>query len=107
MHADSLGAYHNFQAGVLRNAEETLAELREQLRLSTFGVAKVVTSRQSATGIKDKIVQVFIEETIAQARLLKQQQPNRSKDDISDELWKALAARLDAILNPLLMLRGT
>ncbi|KAF7311326.1 hypothetical protein MKEN_01034300 [Mycena kentingensis (nom. inval.)] len=94
------------QAGVARTAAETTETLHEQLRLACFGVKAPIDKLQTATGIKDKVAQYWIEILLEKARRMKAERPSRSSADIAQELHQWLTEQPGDKINPLLDFSG-
>ncbi len=93
------------QTGLPRSAAETLASIREQLRLATYGVAAHVEELQTKSGVKDKIAQHWIAILLAKANEMKKSQAGKSPDDISAELMQWLDKQSKQPFNPLLNIK--
>ena len=83
-------------------AAGTLAELKKQVDLSCFGVAKTVSDSQTDTGVKDAYTQFWINQLIDRAREMKTKEPLRSTETIAKELRKWVLDNKDKIYNPFL-----
>ncbi len=94
------------QEGVFRNAQEIRDEIQKQIRQAMYGVDKSVGDMQTASGIKDKVAQHWIEQLLAKAKELKKAQPDRSLDSIVEELQKWLDDQPGDKINPLLDIAG-
>ncbi|KAL6301292.1 hypothetical protein BKA93DRAFT_819090 [Sparassis latifolia] len=88
--------------GELRNATQTKEAILEQLRLAAFGVAQKVADHQTASGVKDKIAQHWIEQLIQKAREIKASEPGRSSESIADQLAEWLKTETAQPFNILL-----
>ncbi|KAF8958957.1 hypothetical protein BDZ97DRAFT_1667763, partial [Flammula alnicola] len=100
---ESDSGYHAlYNTGQPRSATETLASIREQLRLATYGVAAPIEELQTKTGVKDKITQHWIGILITKANDMKRSQVGRSPDEISTELLAWLNTQSKLPFNPLL-----
>ena len=62
--------------------EETLAEVKTQVKLSCLGVAAHVKERQTASGVKDAYTQYWIEQLIEHAKTMQKEQPGRDPASI-------------------------
>ncbi|KAL6304652.1 hypothetical protein BKA93DRAFT_817379 [Sparassis latifolia] len=95
--------YHALhEPGELRNVTETREVVIEQLKLAALGVAQKVADHQTATGVKDKIAQHWIEQLIKKAREIKATEPGHSSESISDELAEWLKSETAQPFSPLL-----
>ncbi|KAK0243536.1 hypothetical protein EDD85DRAFT_919320 [Armillaria nabsnona] len=92
--------------GVFRNAQEIRDEIQKQIRQAMYGVNKSVGDMQTASGIKDKVAQHWIEQLLAKAKELKKSQPGRSLDSIVEELQKWLDNQPGDKIKPLLDIAG-
>ncbi|KAF9541558.1 hypothetical protein CPC08DRAFT_803425 [Agrocybe pediades] len=99
--------YHAlYSIGELRSAEKTRACLEKQLLAACTGVQSKVTEIQTATGVKDKITEYWIEKLIARAREEKSKNPGKSVQTITDELQQWLNDQPGDKYNPLLSIEG-
>ncbi|KAJ6595239.1 hypothetical protein DFH09DRAFT_906296, partial [Mycena vulgaris] len=57
-----------FSPGKTRTPEETIAQIKEQIKAACLGVETAVEALQTATGVKDKIAVHWIEQLIQKAR---------------------------------------
>ncbi|SJL18296.1 uncharacterized protein ARMOST_21882 [Armillaria ostoyae] len=92
--------------GVFRTAQEIRDELQKQLRQAMYGVEKTVSDMQTATGVKDKVAQHWIEQLLAKAKDLKQADPSRSIESVAEELQKWFDDQPGDKINPLLDIAG-
>lgn len=76
--------------------------MRQQLTAASTGVKTRVDQLQTASGVKDKVAQYWIEKLISKARSLQSENPVRSQDDISKEVLAWLDSQTDQPYNPLL-----
>ncbi|KZT08876.1 uncharacterized protein LAESUDRAFT_735610 [Laetiporus sulphureus 93-53] len=61
--------YHeHFSPGPLRKVEHTKKEVLQQLHLVALGMASAVATRQTASGVKDKVAEHWIQTLITSAR---------------------------------------
>ncbi|KAF7335904.1 hypothetical protein MSAN_02327500 [Mycena sanguinolenta] len=92
--------YHSlFEGGVPRTKEQILKELEKQVNLACSGVAKHVADSQTQTGVKDVYTQFWIEQ-------LRKEQPERTKQDIQEELIQWTVENHDKIYSPFLTMKG-
>ncbi|KAJ3889502.1 hypothetical protein GG344DRAFT_51437 [Lentinula edodes] len=95
--------YHDFyECGKPRSVQEIRDCVLEQIRLATYGVSARVEELQTRTGTKDKIAQRWIDILIKEARRQQGENPEKSKEDISEILLLWLASQTDQPYNPLL-----
>lgn len=99
-------AAHSYQEGVERTRDKTREHVEAQLRAAMTGVESAVTTLQTATGVKDRIAQHWIEQLIERARQLRKDPRNLSQEKITDELSSWLAAQTDTPFNVLLLIDG-
>ncbi|KAJ7025042.1 hypothetical protein C8F04DRAFT_1046840 [Mycena alexandri] len=99
--------YHAMHyAGVARDAAETKKNLENQIELAMYGVEAPITRMQTATGIKDKVAQHWIEILLKKSREIKANHPGRSAEDIKAELKTWFDAQPGDKVNPLLDIAG-
>ncbi|KAJ7062538.1 hypothetical protein C8F01DRAFT_1281319 [Mycena amicta] len=99
--------YHALHfAGLARTAAETKQTLGQQLELALLGVKAPIDKLQTATGIKDKVAQYWIDILLEKARRMKAEHPSRKADDITTELRAWLAEQPGDKINPLLDFSG-
>ncbi|KAJ7062516.1 hypothetical protein C8F01DRAFT_986105 [Mycena amicta] len=99
--------YHALHfAGLARTAAETKKTLGQQLELALLGVKAPIDKLQTATGIKDKVAQYWIDILLEKARRMKAEHPSRKADDIATELRAWLAEQPGDKINPLLDFSG-
>jgi hypothetical protein len=89
-----------------RSKEETLAEVKAQVKLSCLGIAAHVKERQTASGVKDAYTQYWIEQLIERARTMQKEQPGRDPASIQTELFEWAEQRKDDIYSGFLTLKG-
>ncbi|KAK0430592.1 hypothetical protein EV421DRAFT_1912712 [Armillaria borealis] len=92
--------------GVLHTAQEIRDKLHAQLRQAMNGVEKSVSEMQTASGIKDKVAQHWIEQLLVKAKEIKQADPGRSQESVIEELQKWLDEQPGDKINPLLNIAG-
>ncbi|KIM72050.1 hypothetical protein PILCRDRAFT_82220, partial [Piloderma croceum F 1598] len=73
---------------------------------SDTGYHELYMTLQTATGIKDKIAQHWIEILLAKAREMKKASPGRSSEDIARDLEAWFIAQPGDKINPLLLVEG-
>ncbi|KAJ6600335.1 hypothetical protein DFH09DRAFT_1497797 [Mycena vulgaris] len=106
-HTESDEGYHSLHfPGIARSAAETKKTLEDQIDLAMYGVESPIKKLQTATGVKDKVAQYWIEILLEKARKMKADDPSKSVDDIAEELRIWLAAQPGDKLNPLLDIAG-
>ncbi|KAJ7073776.1 hypothetical protein C8F01DRAFT_1271598 [Mycena amicta] len=99
--------YHALHfAGLARTAAETKKTLAQQLELALQGVKAPIDKLQTATGVKDKVAQYWIDILLEKARRMKAEHPSRNADDIATELRAWLAEQPGDKINPLLDFSG-
>ncbi|KAJ7050132.1 hypothetical protein C8F01DRAFT_1068165 [Mycena amicta] len=99
--------YHALHfAGFARTAAETKKILLQQLELALLGVKAPIDKLQTATGIKDKVAQYWIDIILEKARKMKAEHPTRKADNIATELRSWLAEQPGDKVNPLLDFSG-
>lgn len=104
---ESDAGYHAlYSSGDLRSAADVKKCLVDQLDLACYGVEKPINEMQTATGIKDKIAQHWIDVLLQKSRQLKSDNPGRSIDSIADELRQWLKVEPGDKMNPLLDIDG-
>lgn len=95
------------QCGPPRSAPVVRSQIAEQVRLARYGISKPIETLQTATGIKDKIAQHWIEILLAKAREMKKASPGRSNEDIARDLETWFIAQPGDKINPLLLVEGS
>ncbi|KAJ6570349.1 hypothetical protein B0H10DRAFT_2168799 [Mycena sp. CBHHK59/15] len=104
---ESNDGYHSMHyAGLPRFAAQTKATLEEQIRLAMYGVEAPISRLQTATGVKDKVTQHWIDILLEKARQMKADSPWRSADSIAKELKAWLEEQPGDKVNPLLDIAG-
>ncbi|KAK0430360.1 hypothetical protein EV421DRAFT_1893571 [Armillaria borealis] len=95
--------YHDLHyEGVFHTAQEICEQLEKQIHQAMHGVEKTVSDMQTATGIKDKVTQHWIELLLAKAKEMKHAQPGRSLESVVEELQKWFDEQPGDKINPLL-----
>lgn len=97
---------HILQAGIPRLASETKKTLEDQIELAMYGVEAPITRLQTATGVKDKVAQYWIEILLQKSREIKASNPGRTAESIKDELKIWLEEQPGDKVNPLLDISG-
>ncbi|KAL0954389.1 hypothetical protein HGRIS_003373 [Hohenbuehelia grisea] len=100
------GYHAMFYAGVARSADNTRSALETQISKAMYGIDKPIIDMQTATGIKDKVAQYWIDILLAKSREMKKNTPSRSAEDIARELRGWFACQPGDKINPLLNLAG-
>ncbi|KAJ6567792.1 hypothetical protein B0H10DRAFT_2168917 [Mycena sp. CBHHK59/15] len=104
---ESNDGYHSMHyAGLPRFAAQTKATLEEQIRLAMYGVEAPISRLQTATGVKDKVAQHWIDILLEKARQMKADSPWGSADSIAKELKAWLEEQPGDKVNPLLDIAG-
>ncbi|KAJ7787250.1 hypothetical protein B0H14DRAFT_3580816 [Mycena olivaceomarginata] len=99
--------YHSMHyAGVPRFAAQTKHTLEEQICLAMYGVEAPITRLQTATGVKDKVAQYWIDILLQKSREMKSNSPGRTADSIKEELETWLSEQPGDKVNPLLDIAG-
>lgn len=80
--------------------------MNKQIILATFGIEKPILELQTATGVKDKIAQHWIDILVTHARQMKSNEPGRTSESISAELLSWFHAQPGDKINPLLLVPG-
>ncbi|KAJ3545720.1 hypothetical protein NMY22_g2322 [Coprinellus aureogranulatus] len=88
-----------------RTVAMTLASVKEQLRLASFGVAAPLERMQKAHGVKDKIAQHWMDIMLERSRALKVAEPLLSADEISARVLDWLHSQTKMPYNPLLEMK--
>ncbi|KAJ7433258.1 hypothetical protein B0H11DRAFT_2376311 [Mycena galericulata] len=94
------------QAGVPRTKEKILEELEKQVQLACSGVAKHVKDSQTETGVKDVYTQFWIDELISRFKEMRKDHPNRSAQEVQEELIQWTVDNRDKIYSPFLTMKG-
>lgn len=89
-----------------RSKEETLAEVKAQVKLSCLGIAAHVKERQTASGVKDAYTQYWIEQFIDRARTMQKEEPARDPASIQMELFEWTEQHKNDIYSGFLTLKG-
>ncbi|KAF5379419.1 hypothetical protein D9615_006531 [Tricholomella constricta] len=95
-----------FLAGKPRSSEETLAEVKSQVKAACLGVAQTVKDAQTESGVKDAYTQYWIDTLIERARAMQKDNPTISAATIQAELMNWVHGHEDAIYNSFLTLDG-
>ena len=80
--------------------------LVHQLDLSVKGVKTHITNAQTATGIKDKVQELFMDRVIAWRQHLKSQPIHPSETTIQANITEWITPFHDEIINPYLRMPG-
>ncbi|KAJ7239672.1 hypothetical protein C8J57DRAFT_1564739 [Mycena rebaudengoi] len=86
--------------------KKILQELEKQVQLACTGVAKHVKDLQTDTGIKDVYTQYWIDDLIARFKGFKKEDPNRSDQEIKEELIEWTVENRDKIYSGFLTMKG-
>ncbi|KAJ7302618.1 hypothetical protein DFH08DRAFT_641770, partial [Mycena albidolilacea] len=106
-HTESDEGYHSMHyAGLPRFAAQTKHTLETQIKLAMHGVEAPILKLQTATGVKDKVAQYWIDILLEKARRMKAEKPGRSGDAIAEELQQWLDDQPGDKVNPLLDIAG-
>ncbi|KAJ7143643.1 hypothetical protein C8R46DRAFT_1012076 [Mycena filopes] len=99
--------YHAlFEAGTLRTKEKVVAELEKQVKLACAGVLKPIKDLQTQTGVKDVYTQHWIDDLLSRFKVMKSEEPDRSNQDIQNELIKWTVDNRDQIYSAFLTTEG-
>ncbi|KAJ7509389.1 hypothetical protein B0H11DRAFT_1901510 [Mycena galericulata] len=93
-------------AGIPRLAAETKKTLEEQINLAMYGIEAPILRLQTATGVKDKVAQYWIDILLQKAREMKANDSGRTADSIAAELKAWLLDQPGDKVNPLLDISG-
>ncbi|KAJ6556089.1 hypothetical protein B0H19DRAFT_1210733 [Mycena capillaripes] len=104
--ATNEGYHALFEGGTPRTKERILEELEKQVKLACSGVAKHVTDSQTETGVKDIYTQFWIDQLIARSREMRKDHPDRSMQDVQEELIQLTVDNRDKIYSPFLTMKG-
>ncbi|PBK86015.1 hypothetical protein ARMGADRAFT_1047955 [Armillaria gallica] len=96
------GPDYCLKEGVFRTTQEIREQLEKQIHQAMHGVEKTVSDMQTATGIKDKVAQHWIELLLAKEKEMKHAQPGRSLESVAEELQKWFDEQPGDEINPLL-----
>ncbi|KAJ6608000.1 hypothetical protein B0H10DRAFT_1816685 [Mycena sp. CBHHK59/15] len=104
---ESDDGYHSMHnAGIPRLAAETKKTLEDQIKLAMYGVEAPISRLQTATGVKDKVAQYWIDILLQKAREMKANSPGHTADSIAEELQAWLLKQPGDKVNPLLDISG-
>lgn len=81
-------------------------DVKSQVELACLGIAQNVQNQQTKNGIKDGYTQLWIDDLIAHARILRKDHPGRTALDIQAELLTWVHEHKSDIYNPFLTLDG-
>ncbi|KAH9915819.1 uncharacterized protein B0H18DRAFT_939590 [Fomitopsis serialis] len=95
-----------FTSGNLRSKEAIIKELTHQIFEACSGVAKRVSTAQTDSGVKDAYTQYFIEKLIAEARTLRDDNPEMTISEAQKFLWAKYSGELNEMLSPFLSMEG-
>ncbi|KAJ6525374.1 hypothetical protein B0H19DRAFT_1214937 [Mycena capillaripes] len=94
------------QPGKPRTKENTLSELKKQVNLACGGVAKRVQELQTQTGVKDVYTQYWIEEILARATQMREEDAEITDTAIKSELIQWTRDNEEKLYGPFLTLKG-
>ncbi|KAJ7788913.1 hypothetical protein B0H14DRAFT_2536420 [Mycena olivaceomarginata] len=98
--------YHAlFEAGVPRSKAQILEELQKQVKLACAGVSKPVKASQTDTGVKDTYTQFWIDGLITRFQQMKKDEPDRSIEEIQEELIQWTVDNRDKLYSPFLTMK--
>ncbi|KAJ6456513.1 hypothetical protein C8R45DRAFT_1056469 [Mycena sanguinolenta] len=104
---ESDAGYHAMHyAGIPRLAAETKKTLEDQIDLAMYGVEAPISRLQTATGVKDKVAQYWIDILLKKSREIKANNPARTAESIKQELTLWLSQQPGDKVNPLLDIAG-
>lgn len=95
-----------YKAGVPRTKEQIIQELEKQVKLACSGVIKPVKDLQTKTGVKDMYTQFWIDGIISQFKEMRKAEPNRSVEEIQEELVQWTVDNRDIIYSEFLTMKG-
>ncbi|KAJ7364335.1 hypothetical protein DFH08DRAFT_949935 [Mycena albidolilacea] len=99
--------YHTlFEAGVPRAKAQIIEELQKQVKLACAGVSKPVKASQTETGVKETYTQFWIDGLITRFQQMKKEEPNRSVEEIQEELIQWTVDNRDKLYSPFLTMKG-
>ncbi|KAJ7243992.1 hypothetical protein C8J57DRAFT_1452332 [Mycena rebaudengoi] len=104
--ASNEGYHKLFEAGVPRTKEQILEELERQVQLACSGVIKHVKESQTNTGVKDTYTQFWIDNLLSRFKATRNAEPDRSVEDIQQELIQWTVENRDKIYSPFLTMKG-
>ncbi|KAJ7364499.1 hypothetical protein DFH08DRAFT_920925 [Mycena albidolilacea] len=104
--ATNEGYHALFEAGVPRTKEQIIQELEKQVKLACSGVIKPVKDLQTKTGVKDVYTQFWIDGIIARFKEMRKDEPNRSVEEIQEELVQWTVENRDNIYSGFLTMKG-
>ncbi|KAJ6631855.1 hypothetical protein B0H10DRAFT_1937610 [Mycena sp. CBHHK59/15] len=76
----------SFQAGLPRFAAQKKCTLEDQIKLAIYGVEAPISNLQTATGVKDKVTQYWINIFLKKVQQMKADSPGCTADSIAKEL---------------------
>jgi peptide subunit release factor RF-3 len=95
-----------YKAGVPRSKAQILEELQKQVKLACAGVSKPVKASQTDTGVKDTYTQFWIDGLITRFQQMKKDEPDRSIEEIQEELIQWTVDNRDKLYSPFLTMKG-
>ncbi|KAJ7035837.1 hypothetical protein C8F04DRAFT_1340815 [Mycena alexandri] len=95
-----------FSPGEPRSKDKILTELKNQVKLACSGVAQPIKNAQTDTGIKDAYTQHWIKYLLDEFQRKKQEDPERSSDEIEEELIQWTLDNEDKIYSGFLTVDG-
>ncbi|KAJ7724641.1 hypothetical protein B0H16DRAFT_1736581 [Mycena metata] len=104
--ATNEGYHALFEAGVPRTKEYIILELEKQVKLACSGVIKPVKDLQTETGVKDAYTQFWIDGLISRFKEMRKDEPDRSAEEIRDELVQWTVENRDRIYSGFLTMKG-
>ncbi|KAJ6588551.1 hypothetical protein B0H19DRAFT_1013424 [Mycena capillaripes] len=104
--ATNEGYHALFEAGVLRTKEQIIQELEKQVKLACSGVIQPVKDLQTKTGVKDMYTQFWIDGIISRFKEMRKDEPNRSVEEIREELVQWTVENRDKIYSGFLTTKG-
>ncbi|KAJ7351425.1 hypothetical protein DFH08DRAFT_806147 [Mycena albidolilacea] len=96
----------SYKAGVPRSKAQILEELQKQVKLACTGVSKPVKASQTDTGVKDTYTQFWIDGLITRFQQMKKDKPDRSIEEIQEELIQWTVDNRDKLYSPFLTMKG-
>ncbi|KAF7369752.1 hypothetical protein MVEN_00307000 [Mycena venus] len=104
--ATNEGYHALFEAGVPRTKEQIIQELEKQVKLVCSGIIKPVKDLQTKTGVKDTYTQFWIDGIISRFKEMRKDGPNRSVEEIQEELVQWTVENQDNIYSGFLTMKG-
>ena len=94
------------QPGQARYTQETLTEVKRQVKAACLGLAQTVKDLQTNSGVKDAFAQHWIDELIECSQAMQKGQLQHPVSQIQDKLMAWISTKKAAVYNPFLTLIG-